>query len=743
MRKRTFSTRTAIILLSVFCLFLIATWFRDREFLATGEEGLFLYNPQRSLELIRNSWVEIGPGVSGFSLITRLPLLFTAIFFVKLLNPWLTQALLFLILLLVGSVSVFLLIKELFRNNEKLDINKIAFLGGLFYILNPVSMLGVWYRFIYPFFFFFALSPLFFYLFIRGIHEKDIRFIFISSLLTLPFSAAFGGPSLALALWILPFLYVSTFILKKGLNPFPFFYLILTFIFWLGINSWWVLPYLSVVSSQIEFTQIQNLQHNIGTLVANSKDFGLGNIIRLIHGGVLYRGEAFGTIYKTKLFLIASWVIPTVTFYGLFRLKNLFVRNFLLVSMFVLLFLSKGTSPPLGQVFLWLFTHIQPMQLFRNPFEKFGLLLPIIYAPLFGFGVIKLLARQRGLRKYVVLVLIVSSLILMQWPFFTGAIVVYGGRDIRVVVPESFDDFNRMDFNENHRILNLPLMGGASGFYNWGYAGIEPSEVLFKYPIISRVIYGDSFFDQLVAGVSKGLADENLIGVAQLFATDLVAFRKDTNVIPHGAYFDALTRTEKMIRTSDLERIFDSNEFSMFKLQEKDVNPVVYAPDSFILGSSSEELLTLLNQKKFDPQRQVFICTQPDSCKSSVNEEVIKGLAKIGRPDSIQYVRISSSEYNIKVKGSRGPFVLVFANSYHPGWEVSYDNGKLSHDYHFVINGYENGYIIDKQGDFSLDLMFTPQKVYRKYFGLSGGFILLGALFILVASLRRREKPVG
>ena len=121
---------------------------------------------------------------------------------------------LFFVLLAVGSISIFFLVKEFFREEKKLSTNHIAFFASLFYILNPISLLGVWYRFIYPFFFFFALAPLFFYMFARGLNNKDLRFAYIGPFLTLPFSLAFGGPSLAIGLWILPFLYSLLFLLK-------------------------------------------------------------------------------------------------------------------------------------------------------------------------------------------------------------------------------------------------------------------------------------------------------------------------------------------------------------------------------------------------------------------------------------------------------------------------------------------------------------------------------------------------
>ncbi len=740
MKKQILSTRFSLILLIFFCLLLIAIWFKDGQFLATGEDALFLVNPQRSLELYQHSWIELGPGISGSAYITRLPLLFFASFIVRVVKPWVFQAGLFFVLLAIGSIGTFFLVKELFQGEEKRDINLLALLASIFYIVNPISFLGVWYRFIYPFFFFFSLLPIFFYLFVKGINKKEIRLVFISSLLTLPFSVAFGGPSLAISFWILTGLLTVFKVFRKGFDAFPFLYFILNLLFWTAINLWWIFPYLGLVAAQTEFTQIQNLQHNIGTLVANSKDFRLMNTTRLIHGGVLYRGEAFGSIYKTPLFTLVSWITPLFVIYGLINIKNSFLKRFMLVSLVLLLFLAKGTSWPFGGLFLWLFTHFQAFQLFRNSLEKFGLLLPVIYAPLYSLGIISLLSKVKGSIKPLTLFLILIALFIFHWPFFTGAIVTFGARDIRVTVPDSFNQFNQINTGQNHRILNLPLMGGASGFYKWKYAGLEPSETLFKYPVISRVIYGDSSFDQLIVGVSKGLADKNLIGVAQLFATDLIAFRKDTDVIPHGAYLDALDRVGKMVRSPDLESIFDSKEFTMFKLHDSDINPIVNVVDNVVFGNSQEQLLTFINEKKFNPKNQAFICTQPEPCQSEVKENILDFVKKLSKPKSIRYTKFSPAEYNIEITESKGPFLLVFSNSYHPDWEIFYDNERLSDNRHFVVNGYANGYVIDRKGDLSLNLVFSQQKTYKKYLEISYAFMIFGALVFLVLSLKKILK---
>ena len=108
------SNKLPIFLISLLCLILITIWFKDGKFLATGEEGLMLINPDKAINLYKYSWNDIGSG-EAVPVIQLIPFFYFESFFIKLGLPlWIFQASIFYLLMSLGSLSVFLLCKELF-----------------------------------------------------------------------------------------------------------------------------------------------------------------------------------------------------------------------------------------------------------------------------------------------------------------------------------------------------------------------------------------------------------------------------------------------------------------------------------------------------------------------------------------------------------------------------------------------------------------------------------------------------
>ncbi len=726
-------------LIIFFCILIIGIWFRDGKLLATGEEGLMLINPIRNIELYKYSWNETGLGGAGPGSNAMIPFYYLEFHILNAGVPiWLFQAVIFFLLMSIGACSIYYLSKELFKNLVEDNIKvKLALIAAIFYILNPVSLLGVWYRFLLGFIFFYSLAPLFFYLYVVGLKYNKKFFIIITPLITLLFSFAFTNPASILTLWFLPAIYSLSLSWPKR---YPLIYFSLMFIFWMLINLWWLFPYIEL--SAIAFSSETSPIHAIGTLKANSKDFSLDNVIRLIHRGFLYRGEAFGSIYETPFFLLLSWLIPVITIYGLIKLKGGQVKIFFVSGLILLLFLVKGISPPFGEVFLWFFNKIAFLQVYRNPLEKIGMLLPIIYAPLFSFGLFYIALKIQNFKKRTVF--LISSLLLLaifHWPFFSGALASFGKRDIRVVVPSSFQSANQSIPPGSHIILSIPMMGGASGFYKWpyGYKGIESSAYLFNYPVINIFYDATSFSGQMLLAFSNGNLN-NLVGLAELFSADIVVYRKYTDILAFGDNPNALERSEKMIGNSNLNKIFDSKELSLWTLSEENIVPVIYTPSSVKFGESPKDLISLLENNQFDPKQQVFICTNKDKCKPYLISQDPSQIRIEAIPEKIEFKKISPVNYDVKIINSKGKFLLVFNQTYHPGWTALVEGKPIDENKHIIANGYANGFLIDKVGSFNISLKFAPEEKILRSYQISLLAISLGMVVLLGFSVSKIKK---
>jgi len=152
----------------------------------------------------------------------------------------------------------------------------------------------------------------------------------------------------------------------------------------------------------------------------------------------------------------------------------------------------------------------------------------------------------------------------------------------------------------------------------------------------------------------------------------------------------------------------------------------------------------------------------------------------------ITFKRINPTKYYVRVQGAKGPFWLVFSESFHKQWRVyvqregrrqKMENGKwkIIADYpklgvkeakhlqrftpgdikyifrkpltanHFLVNGYANGWYLEpkKLGlgeNFTLLLYFWPQSLFYLGLGISG-ITLIGCLgYLLVSFIKKKPK---
>jgi hypothetical protein len=148
----------------------------------------------------------------------------------------------------------------------------------------------------------------------------------------------------------------------------------------------------------------------------------------------------------------------------------------------------------------------------------------------------------------------------------------------------------------------------------------------------------------------------------------------------------------------------------------------------------------------------------------------------------IVFRKVNPTKYEVKVEGARGPFWLVFSESFHKKWRLyssqstihsSQSFGEIVADYpklkvkeakhlmkftpldirylfrkadikeHYLINGYANGWYIepDKSGlgeNFTLVLYFWPQSLFYLGLGISG-ITFIGCIGYLARSWRKKN----
>ena len=105
---------------------------------------------------------------------------------------------------------------------------------------------------------------------------------------------------------------------------------------------------------------------------------------------------------------------------------------------------------------------------------------------------------------------------------------------------------------------------------------------------------------------------------------------------------------------------------------------------------------------------------------------------------------VGIANYSISATAS-GPFVLVFNEAYDTNWILSDATGSFNN--HIEINGFANGWVIDRGGTYKFELTYSPQMMYSAV--LASSFAVLAAIILLPiilkfrARVRKRHESIG
>jgi len=681
-----------------------------------GEEGLPFHNLTSHSDQASYVWIESYGGYPKVLLLPRI-FYFSVIGFLFRLgvNSFVLQALTFFVLIFTGSLSVFYLIKEtLGEKLEKETLKYTAFLSGIFYLLNPFSMVQIWGRGIYAQFFAFALVPLFLLFFVLGIKRKNLIYLVLGVMTSYIFSPAFVFPTQVLVLWVPVVTYVvfNLWINRRNKKEISATLLSALFlvIFWLLANSWWLWPYSKTLGANV--SKLGNIEYNLGSLKGISKESPLTVVARLTHK-FLFTG-LYGDTYLSFPFKLLSWLIPLISIFSLGVFKKLRSFGFYASIFLISLFGVMGTNKPFGWLFVWLFKNISFFQAFRNPYEKMGLVLTLAYSPFFALGVLELSNKIYGFFKNKISVLkrtnhrlfiwafVIPTLGLYVWPMWTGQFA--GGTKINpwIEVPMYYkeaDDWIQSQ-DSNSRIIQLPLNPGDGVLTSWRhpYRGIDPSVFIFSNPSIG----GNTGFNKIYYNVLL-----ERFGVLQkdVFGPDPDISKSD-------------------FRSKDLSG----------ELEKLNVRYIVLHRDldETLSGmKGAEETAQYLDREKNIEKVKTF--GQLDIYEVRLSDKV----AHIYSPDTkVSYKKVNPTLYTFKVENASKPIDIYFLEMYAPDWELFVDREKIQT--HSTVFSYANAWELSQTGTYEGYLRYQPQDYVDE--GLRVTLITASVLTaIMVAKLLRRR----
>lgn len=698
----------SVLFLSLISLLIVIIWFRDGLIFAGGEEGLTFYNLSRHLKLIAYLWYDTATGIPTITYLPRLPYFFIM---EKLYQTHISsvalQSFTFFILILTGTLSVFYISREFIDKNIK-NSKYIYFISGLFYLLNPFSMIQIWGRSLYVQFFAFALIPFFLLMFILLLKTKKLFFGFFALFSSAILATGISHPALIAGLWVpvLFFLLFHIFEYRKNRKEVIYstilFFLIIAG--WVMINMWWILPYF-INGNQVFSSYLVNAtEYNLGSLRGVSRTSPFALIIRLLHGGYLFESQYYGPIYLNFFFSLISWIIPLSLLFSLSIFKKLKSFKFFSILLLLSLFISLGSNPPFGWFFEWLFINIPFMQAFRNPYEKFGLILLIAYVPFFAIGITELsqwISKRffkNHLQKIILSVFIFLVCIIYVWPLWTGQFAGGIKNNPWVKVPkyyvEANDWFNNQE--KEFRIINIPLNNGDGiKFSNWqhSYQGIEPSEYLFDKSVIGKNFPSNKVFYNVLLQ-QFGVFQPN-------------AFGPDPDISQSDFKSQHLYQelAKLNIRFIILHKDIDT-QLSGMKTISQTVNYLTKEPNIHLVKSFGD--------------LDIYQVNIPDN------------IDLIYSPDTkTTFKKINPTLYQVFIENATENTKLYFLENFDSNWQA-YDSNHQLLKKHNKIFSYANSWDIGKKGNSSITIKYQPQDYVDK--GIKVSFITGTLIFLTSCS---------
>ncbi len=667
---------------------IIFSWFSGGKIISnTNEEDLNIFHAQRTAERYSTFWNQLG---TGFRVAFNMPSYPTFVFLgfleSKNIPVFLTQAIFLGALMIVGVLSMYMLISYGLKMNYQVSL-----VGSFFYLLNIFSMTQIWNRFIYNHIIVWAYLPVFILLWIKWISTGKFKWLLCFLLSSLIFSYAFSNPVFLSTFWIPAFIFILYKLWPERKNKKNIIYILVCsavgLILWSAVNIWWLYPSLTLGSSWAAQNG-ETWQGDFDSLMGVSKYFHIWDVLLLRQSWYFGTHMVWHDFYHNPLVILINISVFLLMLYGMMKSRGFQYRSFFLILAFVGLFVSKGSNFPFGHTFFYLlFSNFPFTAALRNSYEKFGLVFLLPYSIFFAIGIYYFILRFKAKARYLYGTLIIFlSLGLLVYPMWNGDIFP---PKYRLNVPAYYAEANEyLKSVSSNRIFNIPFTMEIEYIrYKWGYVGVDPSENLLEFQIVSKmkVPIMKNYYEL----IPKFKDNKNLPRILGLLGVDHIILSKDL-VYPDPT-LNHLQTIETLATASGVMKKREIGELTIYKLDKDLVKPIIYTTQLVKVNSLEDGFNKVLNDE-IDTKISGF---GYEDFSNTVSDNIIP---------KISYIKFANDHYKVSVQDAVKSFYLIFNNTYDNLWQAKI--GKDIIQKHFIVNGFANGWLIDKRGSYDIDISF-------------------------------------
>ena len=676
----------------------------------------------------------------------------------------------------VGFLSIYFIVKEFIQHlspqkkgarfikgdsredKNILSVELSAIIAGVFYVVATGSekLIFLWVKALHSHDQVF-LNPLIFFLLLRFLLTKKSRylwmFLFVSFIFSTNFSMISSPPFFAFYPITLFFLLLYIVLIRK--IKIPIKQIIVSLFLFLGLHSFHLIP---EIATLLDSGSIVN-----SIVFKESVNGGLNYFL-----AVLGLGKASISLFvpTPEVFLRwTSFIPPLVIILG-FLLRRKINKEILLTSLFFLitLFLVTANITHLG---VWIYSklfYIPGFSMFRNFYTQWAYVFIFFYALLFGQSLSVIFTRLRPAYAKISAFIILLFFIVGFWTFLNGKLVdgiQWGSKGVKTAIIMDLRYEQTLEFisklPDEGKMLILPLTDNFNqvvyGLNNAAYVGPSSISILTSKKSFSG--YQIFYPNPIPENIMRFSREKNYEALSQIFSLFNIRYifhnadpkayeEKFLNIFPYGYMMTSLPKSQKeykrFVEKFPTKLIYENGPFNIFEFDKKVYRSEVYVSDSIY---QDDMIQTISNQKV--SYRSAFI--DKDVCRK--NEAVSDFCKAEYKPPNAEITvkKINPVQYLIRIKQSEGtsPFLLVFQNSYHKDWKLSFEkNPPLSEEKHVLVNKYANAWIItedDRKGktDYVLTLNLQTQRYFQYGLLVTGLSLFIFLVQVVKTAVRKKN----
>ncbi len=642
-------------------------------------DSLFPFFPQERLQRLLYVWNNHNIlGKDDSTMVSQLPWHTLVALLDKLGVPlWLINRFWFVLPFFLLGLAMYFLSGVFFGKKRKSS----RFIATLFFMFNPftLSLCGGSNILALSF----AAGVFVFGLFVRGLERQKLDTKDVLLLGVISIFAAANIVVLILTTLLCVFYFLFFVVVNRHSRPRlrqAFLHSLFFILYYSLANAWWLLPFISQVLRPGYFGTLIAAGTDVSTLEFAAQYTSLFDVSRLFYGMAPTANFPISAYYHYLLSPTTMSVLVVLIFsVALFKKKSKFEVFFLLLALFSVI-LASGTRPPFGFVYQFLWDHIPYFHIFRTT-NRFNLYTMISYAILLGFFYQRIKSLALNTHKFFIISFLLISIFLSAWPLLSGDL--YGQLKPHQI-PKDYYDLREFLQNQegDFRVMSLPMKDWLTP-YSWSapfdmqeiLIDFSPKDVVVNIPgylvgLMDRDIRED---DPIYAMVYRYPERPETMDALRLMGVRFVVVHRDYMVI-WGDYYP--------VEVDKLEEIFERTEGISFLKSFGDLD--VYEVEDFkprIFSTSGE----------------------------------------------VSHVKISPTEYRVRVQDVNEPFTFVLTENFHPGWESSIGN-------HVKFANFANGWEISpedyKSGE--IVLKYKPQKFFEIGLAVSMLSLIGGLVYYVV-----------